>query len=146
LFREKKILFRFKYGKNKANFAEEGIFLVKKTLFMTLRGMLSQKWVESLQKVVEHLNVTPLKRLGWLTPSSITQIGDTVKVNEAQKKHNIEKYHEPSYTVQRQNKKEYKGKFSVGDYVYLDFNEKLFDKSYDVSVKLSKIKSKALAA
>lgn len=134
LFKEKKILFRFKFGKNKANFAEEGIFLVKKTLYMTLRGTLSQKWVNQLQNVVAHLNSTPLKRLGYLTPKSITQVRDTVKVNEARTKHNIEIFHEPSYSEQRQNKKLYKGKFSTGDYVYLDFDEKLFDKSYDVSV------------
>jgi len=135
LFKEKKIIFKFKFGKNKANFAEEGIFLVKKTLYMTLRGILSQKWVDRLQKVVEHLNSTPLKRLGWLTPSSISQIEDTVKVHEAQKKYNVEVYHEPSYSIQRENRNKYNGKFSAGDYVYLDFDEKLFDKSYDVSVK-----------
>jgi len=36
LFKEKKILYRSKFGKNKANFAEEGILLVKKKLYMTL--------------------------------------------------------------------------------------------------------------
>lgn len=134
LFKKEKILFRFKFGKNKANFAEEGIFLVKKKLYMLLRGILSQNWASRLQKVVEQLNHTPLKRLGWLSPESITNIADSVKVNEAKAQKNIKIYKEPTYDQQRKNKKLYKGDINVGDYVYLDFDEKLFDKSYNVSV------------
>ena len=135
LFKEKKILFRFKFGKNKANFAEEGILLVKRKLYMTLRGTLSQQWVSILQKVVLQLNSTPLKRLGWLKPDSIGTIADSVKVNEAKQKNNIQIYREPTYKEQLANKKSYKGDISEGDYVYLDFDEKLFDKSFDVSVQ-----------
>lgn len=136
LFKQHKILFRFKTGKNKANFAEEGIFLVKKKLYMLLRGILSQNWASRLQKVVEQLNHTPLKRLGWLSPESITAIKDTVKVNAAKSKNNIDIYKEPTYTEQQNNKITYKGDIREGDFVYLDFDEKLFDKSFDVSVRI----------
>jgi len=135
LFKKKKILFRFKFGKNKANFAEEGILLIKRKLYMTLRGTLSQKWAKILLKVADQLNNTPLKRLGWLSPASINSIQDSVKVNEAKTQHNIPIYKEPTYSQQRQNQTNYKGDLLVGDYVYLDFDQHLFDKSFDVSVK-----------
>ena len=51
LLSEKKILYRTKQGKNKANYAEHSIFLVKKKLYMLLRGSLSQDWPEFLQNV-----------------------------------------------------------------------------------------------
>jgi len=137
LFKENNILFRFKFGKNKANFAEEGILLVKRKLYMTLRGTLSQNWTRLLPKVAQQLNHTPLKRLGWLTPDSINSVADTVKVNEAKAKANIPIYKEPSYTEQLKNQKSYNGDLTIGDYVYLDFNQQLFDKSFDVSVSLT---------
>ena len=41
----------------------------------------------------------------------------------------------PTYDEMLSNQSNYKGDLKVDDYVYLDFNEKLFDKSFDVSVK-----------
>jgi len=142
LFKSLKILFREKQGKNKASFAEYGILLIKRKLYMLLRSELSKNWVENLQQVCDGLNNTPLKRLGWLTPNSIHSELDSVKVNAARKEANISVYKDPSYKEQFDNQNSYKGDLSENDFVYLDFQEKLFDKSFDVSVSLfhSKLK------
>ena len=138
LFQEKKILYRTKFGKNKANFAEHSILLVKRRLYMLLRGTLDQNWSKALPKVVKSLNDTPIPKLGGVKPSSITSEIDSVKVSKAQKEHKILKYSEPNFETQRENQKAYEnnGKFKVNDYVYLDFDEKLFDKSFNVSVSI----------
>ncbi len=137
LFTKRQILYRQKFGKNKANYAENGILIIKKRLYKLLRGTLSQDWVKYLPQVVKSYNDTPIKKLGWLTPSSITSEIDSVKVAEAKAKNNIPTYSEPPFEEQRQNQKLYesnKDYLQINDYVYLDFDEKLFDKSFDVSV------------
>ena len=79
------------------------------------------------------------KRLGYLTPASINSEIDSVKVSEARKALKIPIYSEPTYKEQQQNQENYiksEKDLSIGTYVYRDFNEKLFDKSFDVSVSL----------
>jgi hypothetical protein len=136
LLKNKKILFRQKFGKNKANFAEHGILLVKRKLYKLMRGILTQNWPKYLPIVVESLNNTPLKKLGWLKPNSIHSEIDSFKVRSAKETHKIETYSEPNFETQRQNQKNYESSNDLKplDYVYLDFDEKLFDKSFDVSV------------
>ena len=139
LFKTKDILYRTKLGKNKANFAEHSILVVKRKLYMLLRGILSQDWVKFLPKVVEGLNDTPMQRLGWLKPNSIKSEVDSVKVKSAQLKNNIEVYEEPSFHNQEENQKNYESNqknLQVNNYVYLSFEENLFAKSFDVSVSL----------
>lgn len=133
-FKSLNILYRPKRGKNKASFAEYGILLVKRKLYMLMRSEVSQNWTNNLRNVYESLNNTPLKRLGWLTPNSIKTESDSVKVSEAKKLKNVTTYHEPTYSEQFRNQKEYDGDLKIGDFVYLDFEENLFDKSFDVSV------------
>ncbi len=137
LFKEKKILYRPKFGKNKANFAEHSILLVKQKLYKLLRGMLTHNWVKYLPIVVQSLNNTPMKKLGWLKPSSITSEKDSVNVRNAKLENNIDSYSEPDFRTQRKNQEVYEQSSSnlkPGDFVYLDFDEKIFDKSFDVSV------------
>ena len=107
LFKEENILYKTKFGKNKANFAEHSIFLVKRKLYMLLRGTLSQNWVEALPQVVNSFNKSPVKKLGGLTPNSIQSEKDSVTVDKAQDATNIQKYIEPTFLVQRQNQKSY---------------------------------------
>jgi hypothetical protein len=137
LFKEKKIFYKQKFGKNKANFAENAIYIIKKKLYMLLRGTLSQDWVDQIENVVNSYNSTPIKKLGWLAPNSIHSEIDSVRVSTAQKKAGIKVYHEPNFTEQIKNQREYESNpnnLQVGQYVYLDFDEKVFSKSFDVQV------------
>ena len=130
-----KTFLSLKYGKNKASFAEYGILLVKRKLYLMLRSQLSHRWVHFIDNVVNSLNNTPLKRLGGLTPDSIHNEADTVFVQQAKAKNNVSALKTPTYDEMLSNQSNYKGDLKIDDYVYLDFNEKLFDKSFDVSVK-----------
>jgi hypothetical protein len=137
LFKKEKIYYKQKYGKNKANFAENGIAIIKKKLYMLLRGTLKHNWVDEIQNIVKSYNETPIKKLGWLKPSSIHSEFDSVRVEDARLKNHIEVYHEPDFKTQVQNQKDYERNtknLQIGAYVYLDFDEKLFSKSFDVQV------------
>jgi hypothetical protein len=139
-FKEEKIYFKLKYGKNKANFAEWAIMNIKKRLYKMLRGTLTQNWPELLTKVVEDYNNTPLKKLGWLTPNSIKTEYDSLKVEEAQKKAGFSPFREPNIEMRKLNNENYfknSSNISLNSYVYLDFNESLFGKSFDVQACLN---------
>ena len=136
-FRQQTIVFKTNFGRNKANFAEWGIFVIKKRLYMLLRGILNQNWVQWVSKVVKDYNHTPLTKLGGIAPESINSEIDSVQVQEAQQKARLTVYKEPSYKIQRENQIKYEKdpkKLQIGDYVYLSTNEELFSKSYDVKV------------
>ena len=88
---------------------------------------------------MDHFNNIPSKRIGFLTPNSITNEFDSIKVQAAKKKHNITTLSEPPWQAQSQSQKDFENSntdLKVNDYCYIDFNEKLFDKSYDVKVKV----------
>lgn len=139
LFKEKHILYKLKQGKNKANFAELGILLIKKRLYMMLRGTLNQNWVELLPKITKDFNNTPLKSLGFEKPNSIKSDLDSIRVQSAQKLNHINTYSEPTYVIQRLNNENYEKTpkaLQKNDYVYLNFLEKQFDKSFDTKVKI----------
>jgi hypothetical protein len=138
LFKEKKIFYKQKYGKNKASYAESGIHIIKKKLYMLLRGTLRHDWVHEIKNVVDSYNATPIKKLGWIKPNTIHSEFDSVRVQEAQRQHNIDIFREPNFEQQIKNQKDYESEsqnLQVGQYVYLDFDEKMFDKSFDVQVK-----------
>ena len=97
---------------------------------------MSHEWSFYLAKVTESLNNTPLKRLGWLTPNTIKNEASSVFVENAKRENGIPTYQNPTFQEQKKNEASYKGDLNIGDYVYLDFEEKLFDKSFDVSVKM----------
>lgn len=102
-----------------------------------LRGNLSQNWITLLPKICEDYNNTPLKKLGWLKPNDISSIFDSAKVRKARLEHNINNYTEPTYKEQIQNQNDYEKNVSnlkENDYVYLDFKEDIFSKSFDVQV------------
>jgi hypothetical protein len=104
---------------------------------MALRANLTQNWVKYIQFVVDGHNNTPIKKLGWLKPSQIHSQYDSTIVDSQKKKFNIETYHEPSFENQIKLQKQHeanKSKLQIDDFVYLDLNEKLFDKSFDIQV------------
>ena len=130
-------MYKTKIGQNKAFLAEHYIFIVKKYLYMTLRGTLNQNWVQVLEKIVIDMNNTPIRKLGFLKPNQINSEIDSVFVKNAKASHNIESFQDTNWKIQLENEKNYKSdskNIQIGDYVYRDLNEKLFDKSYDVSV------------
>jgi hypothetical protein len=133
LFKTDHIVYRSKFGQNKANFAENAIGRVKRKMYMLLRSKLNQNWVETLPKVILSFNNTPLKNLGWLKPSDIKTKFDTLLVNQEREKYGVKVYKEPTFheQLQLQNKET---AFNINDYVYLDFDSKPFDKSFDTQV------------
>lgn len=141
-FKEKNIYFHTKVQKHKASFAEHAIYLVKIKLYKVLRSQLSQDWVKFLPIVVKALNDRPVKALGNVKPSSINSFLDDVKIREAQTKNNIvQSYVEPDYKTQNSNQSSYEtsgNKFQLGTYVYLDFKQNTFDKSFDSQISTIK--------
>ncbi len=136
-FKEKHIYFHTKVQKHKASFAEHAIYLVKIKLYKILRSELTQDWVQYLPTVVKALNDRPVKALGNVKPSTINSFLDDVKIRAAQSANNINPYHEPDYQTQNQNQAEYensKRKFQLGSFVYLDFKQTAFDKSFDSQI------------
>lgn len=114
---------------------------MKKKLYMLLRGTLSQNWVSAIENVVNSYNDTPIKKLGWIKPNTIHSEFDSVRVEQAQVKNNIKVYKEPNFEDQIKNQKDYESQsknLQVGQYVYLDFDEKIFSKSFDVQVFVTK--------
>jgi len=114
--------------------AENYILITKRRLYKLLRGTLSQNWVDGLRLVTKSLNETPLKKLGWLTPNDITSEVGSALVDRAKKEHHLPIDKEPTFLQQKQNIENYSGDLNIDDYVYKDFDAKLFDKSFDVSV------------
>ena len=104
---------------------------------MALRGTLNQNWVKLLEIVVKNLNNIPNEKLGFLKPNSIENEADSVTVSNAKNALNINTFREPNFKEQEKNQLNYKNlknEFQVGDFCYVDFDEKLFDKSFDVVV------------
>ena len=97
---------------------------------------------EYLPKVVRSLNATPLKKLGFLTPESITNEESSVFVDEALKRNHLDIPKEPKFTEQLQNQKAYEQKSQTDnkllkkeDYVFVNLKSSGgFDKGYDVLV------------
>jgi hypothetical protein len=136
LLKKLKIVYKSKRGRNKAFVAEHFIFLIKSRLYKLLRGTLSHDWVSNLEKIVISMNSTPLKRLGYLMPDDINFEIDSVFVKESKENNGVLTYSEPDFHTQEANQKNAlkSNNFTINSYVYLDFDEKLFDKSYDISV------------
>ena len=140
--KKEKIYFRIKRPPKKASWAEFSILQVKKLLYKYMRSSLSHNWVSAVPKVVKSLNATPLKKLGYLTPDSITSEASSVFVDEALKKNNLEVLKEPTYQEQLKNQLNYKVQseknsklLQKDDYVYINLKSSgAFDKGFDVLV------------
>jgi hypothetical protein len=105
---------------------------------MLLRGTLLHDWVSEIESVVKNYNATPIKKLGWLKPNTIRSEIDSVRVEAAQNENKIHSFREPNFEEQIENQRQYEmdsKNLQVGQYVYLDFNEEMFSKSFDVQVK-----------
>jgi hypothetical protein len=144
LFSKYQIVFRLKIGKNKANFSERGIWLLKRRLFQFLRSNLTHHWTEAIKTIAKGLNSIPLKKLGYLKPSDIINEASSVLVDNALKAHHLTVPTDITLNEQRKNQEQYEAKRSKdtlqkGMYVMLSYKESPFDKSFDLSVrKISK--------
>lgn len=108
---------------------------------MYLRANLSKDWKSIIQSVVDGLNNIPQKRLGYLTPNSITDVTSSVLVDTKLKENNLPIPKEVPYDQQRRNQQNYEqlavkneNLLKEGDYVYLKLKEDLFGKSFDIQV------------
>jgi len=141
LFKKLKIVFRTKRGIKKSSFAESAIFRVKRKLYIYLRTYLTKKWTEHIEQIVQSLNNIPLKRLGYLTPNSISDVTSSVLVDNNLKAHNLVLPKDVTFDKQIENQKKYEDEAKTnehllqkGNYVYLKVKEDAFGKSFDIQV------------
>lgn len=135
--KQNSILYNFKKGQNKANFAEYAILQVKRRLYTMLRGTLSDDWPSYLPIIQSDFNKTPMKRLGFFAPKDINDIVDTYLVEQEKKRLNLTEDQIPTFQEQNRNQKNYDKNthnLNVGDYVYLNVKKETFTKSFDVQV------------
>jgi hypothetical protein len=139
IFKKHKILFTTKHLKNKAAMAEHAIYLVKRKLYLIMRSEKSQNWIKYLPVAVSLLNQRPLKRNGNVSPGSINSMFDDVKVREARQKQNIPIPEELNWKEQnkmQEDYKKFKGNFQENDFVYLDYKEDTFAKSFNLKISI----------
>ena len=106
-------------------------------MYIALRSELSKDWIHYLPIVTESLNNTPLKKIGFLKPSDIQSEADTIKVENALRRHSLKPLELPTFQEQNKNQQKYEARsknIQVNSYCYLDFGENIFEKSFDVSV------------
>lgn len=134
-FEDLKIYFRTLRGKHKAGFAEHGIFIVKRKLYMLLRSRLSQNWPKNLQIITDNLNSRSLPTLGGLCPKDVRGREFDPEVDSAKDKAHLTK---PtlSFEEKEKNQKKYEAdpskKLQVGAYVYAALKDDNFYKSFDI--------------
>lgn len=138
VFIKHKILFKTKHLKNKAAMAEHAIYLVKRKLYMIMRSEKSKNWVKYLPIAVKLLNERHVKKIGNLAPGNINSMFDDEKVRQAVKAQNAPQAEEPNWHEQNRLQAEYEKSngFQKNDFVYLDYKEKTFAKSFDLKISI----------
>jgi hypothetical protein len=137
IFERRKILFKTKHLKNKAAMAEHAVYLVKRKLYLIMRSENSKNWVKYLPIAVSLLNNRPVKRIGNLAPASINSMFDDIRVREAVKSQGTAEPEEPTWRQQNELQTNYEHQstgFQKNDFVYLDYKEKTFSKSFDEKI------------
>jgi hypothetical protein len=105
-------------------------------LYKILWSENSLNWPKFLPIATGLVNARPLKRIGNLSPGSINSLADDIAVRQSQKDAQVQVAKEANYKQQNLAQKKYEksGKFKIGDYVYLDYKESTFAKSFDLKV------------
>jgi hypothetical protein len=94
------------------------IRIIKNRLFKFLRAKFDNKWPNILQSIVFDINHTENKALNYLVPAEVnTPETDPIVREERRRKHPVKR------TIEKN--------FSVGAYVYADFPDEPFTKSFD---------------
>jgi len=144
VYERNNIFYKAKFGRNKAAFVERFIYILKRKLYMLLRSKLSENWVKFLPNVVASLNRVPRKRLGFLRPIDISNEASSVAVSQAKEKLSIATLRQPNIFQQKKNEKAdslNKTSLKKDDYVYKQFDVKMFDKKYNIAVTVFRTKS-----
>lgn len=131
------ILFHYKTGKNKANFAEYAILQIKKRLYKMMRGNLTKDWPFYLKRIQEDFNNTPRKKLGYYCPNDIRNRYDSYFINKARASLKLKQIVLPSIEQQIANEEAFKNNkkaLKPNDFVYLNLKQSIFSKSFDVQV------------
>jgi len=115
------------------------IYIVKRKLYMILRSQLSENWTKYLDVVIKGYNKTPLKKLGYLCPNDIKSEKNSVDVKVNRNLHGISVYKQPDFETQIKNVENFENeaKLQKGDYCYKFYDENLFSKKYNISVRKS---------
>ena len=105
---------------------------------MIMRSEKSKNWVKYLPIAVKLLNERPVQKIGNLAPGTINSMFDDEKVRQAIKAENIPKIEEPNWHEQNRLQAEYEKSngFQKNDFVYLDYKEKTFAKSFDLKISI----------
>lgn len=129
-FKKHNIYWKGKSSGAKANYAEWGVFRVKKVLYAELYSKETKNWPKLLKPVVDKINDTPSPSLNYLKPSQISSPADDYLVDR------YKSYKPESWKKIHQNILDYekKGKFKIGDVVIMDDPVRNFTKSYRVRV------------
>jgi len=141
--KENEIIFKDKYGSNKANFAENIIQIIKRRLYKLLRGTLSQDWPSYIEKIVSDYNNTPLKKISFLKPNEINSKFDSKKIRDALSSQGLHQPNQPTYKDLQGSQETYeqnKNQIQKDDHVYVNFPESKFGKSFDYQVILCFLK------
>ena len=154
--RKKGIYWSQKYGANKAFLAERYIKTIKRKIYQALRGpkILDENWVKLLPIFTENINKTPKEAIGNLRPVDVHGSQFDPIVREAKRKAGISTT-QGSLEDQKQTKIDYEKKprkFSVGDYVFANFDKKeeknpffrSFDTQRGVLYKIREVRSNVM--
>ena len=63
-----------------------------------MRSELDDDWVKFLPIVVESLNLTPRKKLGWVEPAAINSIADDILIQKGRSENCVKVYQEANYS------------------------------------------------
>lgn len=130
LTQTKKVYWKVKYGRNKAFLAERAIHRIKTVLFRMCRVEMDDEWEKFLPVVVQHYNDTPLKAIGGVKPGDIKSPLDDPLIDEKMSSPKL-----PSPKEMDAQQRAYEAddkKLQVGQYVFADAKESLFDKSFEI--------------
>jgi len=108
-------------------------------LYLILQSEQTNNWPKYIKTVVQHLNETPVQKLGYIAPNEINSFLDDYKARDAQLEHSIIPVKGPTLIQRKKNEAIYKSAKNVlqtGDLVYLDEKETAFTKQYKRKVSM----------
>lgn len=101
-----------------------------------MRHYRSANWVQLLPTAVNLINSQPMLRNGGIPPNQINSFFDDVKLREARLEHHVN-FPEPNRKSEKEEEQIHQSSNSdlkIGAYVYLEKEEKTFQKSFELKV------------